>query len=100
MIVEAGAVAQPIAPKRRLNDRESPIRSMAVVIKIPAIRASNRVRITIFFPFAFNAESLKYFPTPNAMKARARSVTKSICSMKSGAISFKHHGPMITPEMI
>ena len=100
IMVEAGAVAQPMAPKSRLKDRDNPIISITIVMKIPAVRDSNRVRITIFFPLAFRDDSLKYFPTPNAINARARSVIKSICSIYCEGTRFRHQGPMMTPAII
>ena len=100
MMVEAGAVAQPMAPRSRLKDRDRPKSSMAVVMNTPAVRDSNRVSTTMFFPLAFRDESLKYLPTPKAMKARARSVTKSIWPIYSEGTRFRHHGPMMTPAII
>ena len=35
---------QPMAPKSRLKDRDNPIISITIVMKMPAVRDSNRVR--------------------------------------------------------
>ena len=100
MMVDAGAVAQPMAPRSRLKDRDRPNSSMAVVMNTPAVRDSNRVSMTMFFPLAFRDESLKYLPTPKAMKARATSVTNSIPLVISAGIRSSAYGPMATPARI
>ena len=77
--VEAGAVAEPMAPSSREKDKDKWKNTiMDTVIRAAATRASNMVMTITFFPFFFNLESLKNFPTPKAIKARAISVTNSM----------------------
>ena len=100
MMVEAGAVAQPMAPSSSEKGRDSPNSSMTMVISTPAVRDSNRVRITTLIPLFFRAESLKYLPTPKAMKASATSVMKSIWLIYSWGTRCRHQGPIKTPDRI
>ena len=79
IMVEAGAVADPMAPSSREKGMDSRnTKAMTRKMSTAAVRASNTVRISTFRPFCRSRESRKYFPTPKAMKARATSVTKSI----------------------
>lgn len=101
MMVEAGAVAEPIAPSSRENgtDRRK-TKIMVKVTSIPAARDSHPVRIRIFQPLFFSCAHLKYFPTPKAMKASAMSVTNPIPPIISAGISPNTQGPIRIPARI
>ena len=80
-------MADPMAPsKRQKGMGRWKIKAMEAVTSTAAANDSNRVRMTILLPLARRVDSLKYRPTPKAMKARATSVTNSMCSTISPGI--------------
>ena len=101
MIVEAGAVAEPMAPRSREKGMGSR-KTNAITRKTSraAINDSKTVRISTLRPFFRRRPSLKYFPTPKAMKARATSVTKSMPFCTVSGIRSRTQGPIRTPAKI
>ena len=98
IIVEALAVAEPIAPNKRQNDQGRPNKNRIPRITATiAVKASKIVKITDLIPFDFNRDNLKNRPTEKAIIANAISVITSSCLTVSTFISFKTEGPITIP---
>lgn len=101
MMVDAGAVAEEMAPSRRQKGRgRRNTSSMAAVTAPKAARASSSVMTMTLAPVSFSFSSLKYRPTPKAMKASAISVTKSIPSITLPGTRPRTYGPTAMPARI
>ena len=61
---------------------------------------SKSVMTTVLFPVALSTSSLKNFPTPKAMNARAMSLTKLILSISVCGTAPRSDGPMRIPAII
>ena len=100
-MVLAGAVAVAIAPSTRAKSQSRlKINLKNNVTITPADKASKRVITKIRFPVRNSTSRLKNFPTPKAMKASAKSLTKPICVMMGTGMKSRQHGPINTPARI
>lgn len=95
--VEAGAVAEAIAPSSSEKSRGSPKSSMVPVTAAAAASASSTVTTTTRTPLAFSLLHLKNLPTPKAIKASAASVRNDMASTVCASISFRQCGPIKIP---
>ena len=98
IIVLAGAVAVAMAPRIRANSqlrRNTSFRT--TVTSTPAASASLKVMTMILFPVRISTSFLKNFPTPKAINASARSLTKPIPSIMGAGMKFRQQGPMRMP---
>ena len=101
IMVLAGAVAVAMEPSTRAKGQSS--RNMnfkSRVTRTPATRDSNSVMITTSRPVRISTSLLKNLPTPKAMKARARSLTKAMWVMTLLGIKSIQHGPIRIPARI
>ena len=100
-MVLAGAVAVAIAPRTMENSQfRWNITFKSSVTSIPAKSASLIVMTIILFPVRISTSFLKNFPTPNAINANARSLTKLIPLIIFSEIKFRPHGPIKIPARI